>query len=71
MKKLLLLPAACLAFTACSSDSHPKHHDKKAEKHEHSADWVISGKVKEAILLDSELSVRARFISVSTTDGVP
>jgi len=34
------------------------------------ADWQITMSVKKAIMTDSNVSMSARFVSVSTTDGV-
>ncbi len=72
MKKLMLIPALCALLTACNSSDTTKGNTQSGcevpatENH----DWLISGKVKEAIMTDSSLSLRARFISISTTNGV-
>lgn len=78
MKRLMFVPVACLLLAGCNNQTDNKKSEKKhAEKEgckvvcpEHSADWVISAKVKEAIMADTDLSARARIMSVSTTDGV-
>ena len=73
MKKLWLIPACCVLFTACNNDSGTAQNGDQNEcdvPAEPSADWLITGKVKEAIMTDSSLSLRARFLSISTTDGV-
>ena len=77
MKKLLFVPAACILFTGCNNKPETKHHQKQDECNManmtmpgNSPDWIITGKVKEAIMLDSELSMRGRFMSISTTNGV-
>lgn len=74
----MFIPVACLVLAGCNSNTdHKKSEKSHKEKEgcklvcpEHSADWVISAKVKEAIMTDSDLSARARIMSVSTTDGV-
>lgn len=76
MKKLLFVPAACILFTGCNNnhDQQEKRGEcnmgQNGHSQEQSADWIITGKVKEAIMMDSELSLRARLMSISTTDGV-
>ncbi len=70
----MFVPAACLLLTGCNNQMENKPMEKKeacnVEQPEQSADWAISGKVKEAIMTDSDLSARAHIMSVSTTDGV-
>ncbi len=75
----MFVPVACLLLTGCNNQTGNKKPEMSAKEKkegckvvcpEHSADWIISAKVKEAIMADSELSARARIMSVSTTDGV-
>lgn len=69
MKKLLLIPALCLVCYSCGSGDCCQR-NKPVESQETSADWVITTKVKTEILADTSISGSARFVSVSTTDGV-
>lgn len=74
MKKFL--PALALCFISASGNQSPepcsygKDTSSNKEDPSQSADWILTTKVKEAILADSSLSPSNRFVSVSTTDGV-
>lgn len=67
MKSLLLIPTICLLCFACTPNSSSNN---IATEEEQSSDWMITTKVKANILDDTTISTSARFVSVSTTNGV-
>jgi hyperosmotically inducible protein len=67
MKWLYVIPVMCLLCVACS---HDRNCGGPVRSEENSADWAITTKVKAAILSDTSISGSARFVSVSTTNGV-
>jgi len=72
-KALLLIPAMCLAFVACGRDGYyddDSNDVQSQENSESSSDWTITSKVKAEIMADTSISGYARWVSVSTTDGV-
>jgi hyperosmotically inducible protein len=66
MKFLALIPALCLVCFGCSNTSS----SNKSSSQEASSDWEITTKVKASILSDSSVSGSARFVSVTTNNGV-
>ncbi len=66
MKFLALIPALCLVCFGCNNASSPN----RSSSQESSSDWAITTKVKAAILSDSSVSGSARFVSVTTNNGV-
>jgi hyperosmotically inducible periplasmic protein len=71
MKKLLLIPTLCLVCAACCGKSScGSSNNDQVQSQETTSDWAITTKVKAEILADTSLSASARFVSVSTTDGV-
>ncbi len=74
MKKLLLIPVLALVCAACDNDSCCNGSNNgvmsQDASQENSADWVITTKVKAEILADTSISASARFVSVSTTNGI-
>lgn len=72
MKKFLVLFAICALFNSCSYDDCCPDNQVVVEdtNGEAPADWAVTLRVKQALLVDDSLSATARFISVSTTDGV-
>lgn len=68
MKNLLLIPAMCVLCFGCNPND--RSNNQGAKEQEHSADWVITTKVKSAIMADASLSATARLVSVNTTNGV-
>jgi hyperosmotically inducible protein len=71
MKKLLLIPALCLVCAACCGNGGGcGSNNDQVQSQEMSSDWSITTKVKAEILSDTSISASARFVSVSTTDGV-
>ncbi len=67
MMKFLLLSFCVLCSCSHSEDYNSRNN---AQSEDQSADWAITTRVKSAIMTDSYLKTRARFVSVSTTDGV-
>lgn len=74
MKKLLLcIPALCLICSGCGSCGSCCGNGNCSAvqtQKEDPADWEITTKVKAEILSDTTIGAMARFVSVSTTDGV-
>ncbi len=68
MKKLLLIPVLALVCVACDDSNYNRCAGMQSQ--ESSADWEITTKVKAQILSDSSISGSARFVSVSTINGV-
>src|SRR5271155_5094843 len=66
MKKLLLIPTLCLLCVACCGNGC----NSGVQSEQNSSDWSITAKVKSEILADTSISASARFVSVSTTNGV-
>ncbi|MEI8301104.1 MAG: BON domain-containing protein [Chlamydiota bacterium] len=68
MKKLLLIPVVCLLSFSCNH-THQKN-NKSVQLQQQSADWLITTKIKVAIITDTSIAITARFVSVTTTNGV-
>ncbi|MES2272806.1 MAG: BON domain-containing protein [Chlamydiota bacterium] len=70
-KFFLLMSALCLVFVSCNRNCccTPKPGCQQQDQ-SNSADWAITAKVKKEIMTESSLSASARFISVSTSNGV-
>ena len=68
MKKLLLIPVVCLLSFSCNH-THQKS-NKSVQLQQQSADWLITTKIKVAIITDTSIAITARFVSVTTTNGV-
>jgi osmotically-inducible protein OsmY len=70
MKKLLLIPVLCLGLFSCCHECKDKNGNPCVKSEDQSSDWSITTRVKSAILTDTSIAAMARFVSVSTTDGV-
>ncbi len=70
MKALLLIPALSIVCFACGCGGMCSKKNDTVQSQETSADWKITTKVKSEIMTDTSISGSARFVSVSTTDGV-
>ena len=73
MKKNLLIPAICLIFASCSSntDSSDSNRDNQMQSGStQSSDWEITATVKKNLMYGNSLSDSAKMISVTTNDGV-
>jgi hyperosmotically inducible protein len=68
MKKLLLIPVLCLLCFSCNYIVHKSN--KPVESQKQSSDWLITTKIKMAIITDTSISITSRFISVTTTSGI-
>jgi len=68
MKILLLIPAMCLMCFSCNSNG--SNNNNGTQEEEHTSDWSITMKVKAEIMSSGSISASARFVSVSTTNGV-
>jgi len=73
VKKNLLIPAICLIFASCSSntDSSDSNRDNQMQSGStQSSDWEITATVKKNLMYGNSLSDSAKMISVTTNDGV-
>lgn len=68
MKNLLLIPIVCLLCVSCNYISQKSN--KAVQSQEQSSDWLITTKIKFAIITDTSISITARFISVTTVNGI-
>ncbi len=44
--------------------------NKPIQSQQQSSDWLITAKIKFAIITDTSISITDRFISITTTNGV-
>jgi hyperosmotically inducible periplasmic protein len=74
MKKILLIPAVCLMFVSCNSNTNPNDSSNEDNRNQSNStqpsDWEITAAVKKNLMSDSSLSNSARMISVTTNNGV-
>jgi hyperosmotically inducible protein len=79
MKQFFLIPAVCVLFVSCTSDSHNNTGDSNSYSNAKGqtppdstqpSDWEITTSVKKNLMADSTLSASARMISVTTNNGV-
>jgi len=76
MKKIFLLISLGTLFAACNRDYGAydnysgQYRSSDSSSRDQDADWQITSRVKAALMSDSALSTSARFVSVTTNDGV-
>ena len=68
MKKVLFISAISLLCIACNSNN--SYEENAVQVEEQSYDWMITAKVKAAILADTALSANAKMVTVNTTNGI-
>jgi hyperosmotically inducible periplasmic protein len=74
VKKILLIPAICALCVSCNSQSNKPNENSNScsngNNQSQPADWDITAHVKEKLMTDNSLSLKARVISVTTNNGV-
>ncbi len=76
MKKLMLIPLIFASLISCNRDSdrnsngYSNKKECESKDQSDSSDWAITARVKKAIMTDGSLSASAKFVSVTTNNGV-
>jgi osmotically-inducible protein OsmY len=76
MSQFLSLLIASILFAACqnNNDNYRRNDavgtQRSKNENQKSEDWQITAKIKADLISDSHLSATARFVSVTTEDGV-